>query len=335
MVPEKKNIPFFIVGSPRSGTTLLQTLLDAHPSLAIPPESHVFDHFYELTASYGGLQTPQNLKTFAADLLNDERIKRWGLTVTPEEFCGGLRTPASFRSVTEHLFTLYMRKEGKSRWGDKTPEHTLFLPAVLQTFPEARFIHLVRDGRDVAESLSRMFFGPVTIDKKAELWRCYTNAFYEFKKCLSPDCYLEIHYEALVRDPETEVRKIIHFLGEVPRAAGAAVPDTKLKQVYLSTDDGSHQSLSQPISDKKIGSFKHQLSGRQIEIFESIAGDMLKAYGYALVSSGQKNITFPEHVLFGTLHQFRFLTKLGHWGYVKDRFQYWLRKCGRSTGLFR
>lgn len=335
MASEEKYSPFFIVGSPRSGTTLLQTLLDAHPSLAIPPESHVFDHFYELTGSYGDLRTPEALERFAADLLQDERIKRWGLAMGPQEFCRGIQAPVSFRKILERLFTLYAEKEGKSRWGDKTPEHTLFLSAVLQTFPEARFIHLVRDGRDVAESLSRMFFGPITIDKKAELWRCYTQAFYEFKKSLPADRYLEIHYEALVRNPEGEVRKIIQFLGEVPLAAGAAVPETRLKQVYLSTDDGTHQSLSQPISDKKIGSFKQQLSARQIEIFEAIAGDMLKAYGYELVSSGQKGLSLSERMIFGMLHQFRFFTKLGHWGYVKDRIQYWLRKIGRGTGIFR
>lgn len=316
--------PFFIVGSPRSGTTLLQMLLDARPPLSIPPESHLFDHFSDLVDFYGDLNREQNLKKFVRDLLGDERIKRWGLKVTAAEFCGSLKE-RSFRGIISHLFGLYAAGQHKSRWGDKTPEHTLYLEQIRRIFPEARFIHLVRDGRDVAESLGRVFFGPPTIDQKAVLWKRYVNAFEDFYAC-HPDLCLTVHYEALALNPALVLRQVLEFLGEEAGEISAALPDTPLKQVYLNTDDGAHHSLKNPVTDQKVGIFRKGLSRRQIEIFESIAGTELKKYGYPLDSSGPLRARFHEKIIFWTVHQFRFLKKLNHPGYLKDRLQYHVRK---------
>ena len=316
--------PFFIVGSPRSGTTLLQTLLDGNSALSIPPESHIFDRFGELFEAYGDLNQPACLKIFVGDLLGDERIKRWELNITPEDFCRSLESK-SLPGIISHLFELYAQRHGKSRWGDKTPEHTFCLEQIHLFFPQALFIHLIRDGRDVAESLGRMFFGPVTIDRKALLWKKHLNAFEIFEKRY-PNLCLTVHYEELVHDPSLILRRILNFMGESSSEVSLQIPDTSLKQVYLKTDDSTHRSLGEAVTDKKVGIYKQKLKPREIEIFEAIAGDELAKNGYPLESSGKESLHPGEKFLFFLIHQTRFLKKLSHFDYVRDRLQYHLRK---------
>ena len=306
--------------------------MDIHPRLAIPPESHIFDHFGDLFDSYGNLENPKNLGQLVRDFFEDERLKRWDFQASAAEFSEGL-AGRTRRDVISRLFELYTARHGKIRWGDKTPEHTLFLPEILKVFPDAQFIHLVRDGRDVAESLARMFFGPVTIDQKAAFWRRYVFAVRDFKKGLPPGQFLEIRYEELARSPGPVLAAVYRFLEEEVVGPPASLPDTHLKRVYLRTDDGSHQSLRLPVTDDKVGIFKNRLKPREIEIFESIAGDALLYYGYPLVSSGKSRVTFYEQFIFNTRHRLRFLNKLGHAGYLKDRIQFRLRKWSRT--LFR
>ena len=317
--------PFFIVGCSRSGTTLLQVLLDAHPHIAIPPESLIFAHFAEIFDCYGDLGKESNLHALVKDILDDERIKRWGLGISVAHFCERLRD-FSVRGVIEHLFQLYAEKEGKTRWGDKTPEHVFFLKEIKTVFPEARLIHLVRDGRDVAESLMRVFFGPNTIDRAALAWEKSVLTFREFKSHLKSTEYLEIHYENLVRSPEQELKKIFDFLGEEFLSFDERIPETTSKAHYLQYDT-IHTSLKKSISGEKIGIFKSKLSQRQVEIFESIAGDLLESYGYSRVTPANRPILGYEKIRDGVVDQFfRFQLKIGKWSYLKERIQYHTRK---------
>ncbi|MCM8776219.1 MAG: sulfotransferase [Candidatus Omnitrophica bacterium] len=270
--------PFFIVGCPRTGTTLLHVLLDSHPRIAIPPESHLFVHFREIFDCYGDLAEESNLRLFVKDLLSDERIRKWGLEITVSDFVRQLPT-RSIQDVVSLLFELYMKQKGKVRWGDKTPDHILEMDTILKIFPDAKLIHVVRDGRDVAVSLKRVFFGPTMVNKAAELWRRYLSIFQEFKKRVSPDQYLEVYYERLVSDPGSELRRILEFLQEELVTYGNQVPDTELRRCYLESNESPvHQSLMAPITAHKIGIFKTQLSARHMEIFESMAGDILRSY---------------------------------------------------------
>ncbi len=317
--------PFFIVGCSRSGTTLLQVLLDAHPHIAIPPESLIFAHFAEIFDCYGDLKKESNLRALVKDVLTDERIKRWDLKISVSDFCGRLED-FSVRGVVTLLFQCYAEKEGKVRWGDKTPEHVYYLKKIKTLFPEAKLIHLVRDGRDVAESQMRVFFGPNTIDQAALSWKKHVSAFRRFSAHLRPDEYREIHYEDLVRSPDQELKKIFDFLGEEFLSFSERIPETTSKAHYLQYD-AIHTSLKKSISGEKIGIFKSKLSRRQVEIFESIAGNLLESYGYARVTPVNRPILAYEKIIYGVLDQFfRFQLKMGKWSYLKERIQYHMRR---------
>src|SRR5690606_32544188 len=113
--------PFFVVGSARSGTTLLQALIDAHPNIAIPPESHIYDRVAPVFDTYGDLGSDVNRLRFIADLLADPYIKQWRLDVTPAEMDASV-TRRDRVGIIRRLFSLYARQHDATRWGDKTPD---------------------------------------------------------------------------------------------------------------------------------------------------------------------------------------------------------------------
>lgn len=272
--------PVFIVGAPRSGTTLLQTLVDGYSDIAIPPESHVFARFAGLFERYGDLARDRNVALLARDLLTDVRITRWGLTVSVDEFCRTL-TERSVRGVLTHLFALYARQQGKPRWGEKTPAHALYLAEISRIFPDAKFIHLVRDGRDVAESLRRVPFGKKSIWASARRWRRSVLACRAFAQAVGPGVMLEVRYEDLVEDPQAQVNRILTFLGAALVDVGREVPKTRLTSTYLGLAS-FHGALDQGISGGQVGKFREILSLRDVAIFEAVAGDALVSYGYRL-----------------------------------------------------
>jgi len=107
--------------------------------------------------------------------------------------------------------------------------------------------------------------------------------------------YLEVRYENLVRQPEEETRRLFAFLGVEGAVAGRAVPDTKLKQHYMDRAP-HHRLISAPISEQKIGAFRTGLTRRDIEIFEAVAGDTLRRYGYALLTDGKARLTWRDRL---------------------------------------
>lgn len=272
--------PFFIVGCGRSGTTLLQVLIDAHPAIAIPPESFLFERFtFFLTHEKElGLSGKDGLNRLIRSLLRDMRIRQWGLALNPGEFYDSLEEKTA-AAVIDRLYSAYAQREGKTRWGDKSPRHMFYLPLIRKIFPEAKLIHLVRDGRDVFASLKKTWFGPSSAPETARLWQRYLDAFQTFKREIPETDILEITYENLVTAPERETKKIFTFLGEEPPANSGRLSDTDRKNFYLGKAD-HFGSLAGSVTKDKIGSYRRSLTPREIEIFEATAGAALLRYGY-------------------------------------------------------
>jgi hypothetical protein len=330
--------PFFIVGCPRSGTTLLQIILDAHPHIAIPPESYLFERFGYFFNGYGDLRDPKCLRQLVQDLLRDERIRLWKLEVSVEDFCEAL-CERTVRGVLSLLFSFYTRKNGKIRWGEKTPGHVFHLDQIRSIFPEAKFIHLVRDGRDVAESLSRVYFGKKSIWANAQRWRQAVLAFHAFQERVPCTSTIEVFYEQLVEKPREEVAKILTFLQADAGAAPHELELTRLQETYTTTYS-FHESLTKPISQAKVGVFDKAFSGREIALFESVAGETLELYGYARATRGTAWPRVAERIrFFWQDYYLRFVRKLLNPAIhhevkqeFREAFQLQIRKLKKGLG---
>jgi len=195
--------PFFVIGCPRSGTTLVRLMLDSHPRLAVPPESHFI------------VQGPGPREPVGAALeriLAHRRFRDWGLAPEHVEAEIARQQPASYADVVRCLYDAFARDRGKARWGDKTPHYVLHVPRLLELFPDAQIVHVIRDGREVAAAVYAHGWldSPVTA---AAWWRRTVREGRRWRS-LGPERYHEVRLERLIEAPEQTLRALCRFLDE-------------------------------------------------------------------------------------------------------------------------
>lgn len=266
--------PFFIVASARSGTTFLRLTLNAHPLVAVPPESRF------ITELWNG-EDEVDPGAFLRDLAQHKRFIAWELDVAAvksqlDRKRLGDTKMLPYSQAIGAVYEAYAIKKGKKYWGDKTPRYVEHIPFLAERFPGARFIHLVRDGRNVALSYSHVDFGPKNVARAARLWQRRVGAGIRDGRALPPGHYIEIRNEDLAQDATAEIKKVCEFLhlefdpqtlDEKERAKG---------EVHKVT----HHHTPQASGRKHFSEWQAEMSNADIEVFEAVAGETLSALGY-------------------------------------------------------
>lgn len=268
--------PLFIVGSGRSGTTMLRLMLDAHPDLAIPPESHFIPRMHAIRHRFerdGRLDA----MALAESLFPQFRFREWRIPADRvRERVEALGDP-TFAGVMEAFFLAYAAEHGAGRWGDKTPGYVLEMPLLAGLWPEARFVHLFRDGRDVALSfLSRGWARHLA--EAAELWAQRTALGREVGTALGEDRYLEVRYEDLVARGEPELRRICAFAGLDLRPEMLSYHERKGD--LLSPKEQRHHEHEGKPPTAGLRDWRAEMAPADVAVFEAIAGETLAAFGY-------------------------------------------------------
>ena len=182
----------FVVGVGRSGTTLLRLMLDAHPALTIPPETHFAP---ELIAAAGKRRA--SAEGLAEIVVSQRQWGDFGLDEARAARRLEALDPLDAGAALRAFYGLYAERAGKPRWGDKTPIYVEHMREIAAALPEARFVHLIRDGRDVALSrIRRALDDPPPVDRVAKNWRQRIGA--ARKQARRVDHYPELRYEDLV-----------------------------------------------------------------------------------------------------------------------------------------
>jgi hypothetical protein len=277
----------FIVGVARSGTTLLRLMLDAHPALAIPPETHFLPQLVRAERDGGG---PDDL----VDVI--VRHRRWpdfGLSEPELRTRAGQASPIGATGVLRSFFELYAEGQGKPRWGDKSTNYVRKLKQVRDALPEATFIHLIRDGRDVALSQLGVHFGPDTIADAAVKWRDEIEKARRVGPRLGR--YVELRFEELIADPEPGLRQICDLISLDWDAAMLDYRERAADRIGeiardLERPDGEivsaeararHQSnVSKPLQPERAGGWRERMSSEDRAVFEELAGEALAELGY-------------------------------------------------------
>lgn len=272
--------PFF-VGAERSGTTLLRAMFDSHPYLAVPPESHFIVQLHRQHATRQG-DGPFPTDWFVESLSSHERFARWELHRASLEHA--VVDVRGYSEAVRRVFALYASCRGKRLYGDKTPGYVRHIPLLAGLFPEARFVHIVRDGRDVATSLRQMEFGPDGVVECALRWQDWVAGGKTAGATLGALRYREIGYEDLVADAPSVLRELCVFLdlpfndqmlGYVNRADSLIGP-------LLRPD--AHQRLREPPTSG-VRDWRQDMSPSEVATFELVAGPLLEACGYDLSGS--------------------------------------------------
>ena len=269
--------PVFVVGAPRSGTTMLRLMLNAHPRVAIPFESDFIPKFHKRLGEYGDLNDAANVARLLGDIAAQPFVSRGRLVRDPSLILA--RHPRSYSELVAAIYETYAQAEGKRRWGDKDPDNVVQLDVLWRLFPGCRFVHIVRDGRGVANSLRRLDWGSRNMIKLARDWAWRVTLAHKMGMMLDARYYLEIKYEDLVHTPEPVLRRVCEFLGEAfdqqmlkyHEHAAADMPDSALK---------FHGNSIRPPDPAKTQSWRREMSVADKALFEEVAGDALKAFGY-------------------------------------------------------
>ena len=274
----KSSRPIFIFGSTRSGTSLLSRIVGAHPNIAVPYESHLYNTFYPWLKYYGDLNFAKNREHLVDDILSTDVMNDWHPRPDRKLALKAIDR-FDFHGVVNGIMLAWTQGEGKKRWGEKTPDHLFYWREILSGFPNAQVIHLVRDGRDVALSLKQARFGPKHIYHLAKRWVNYLEIVEELKATLDEQSLFEVRYEDLLSDTERVVQNLCHFLGE--EFAPEMLAFYTNSSPYL-TDRQNQQNLAKPILAKNAGKWRTEMTPRELRIFEAVAGEMLERYGYKM-----------------------------------------------------
>jgi len=277
---------FFIIGRPRSGTTLLRFLFEAHPGVLVPPESPFILNLYRKYRNVTSWN-PETIREFCDDVYTQRYFEKW-------------------LTDKEHLYQQLMEKEGRSsfqtmvrqvclsynsvfekddiRWiGDKNPGYSLYVHRIHQLFPEAKIIHITRDYRDNYLSLTKVNFEVPVVPLVVFRWKFALKRMWELKKHV-PEQIFSIRYEDLVADPEHHFRDICRFIGIPydPDVLSFYRKKSAIEKAYAGSDEIQqvHQSLFHPISTRRINLWKSEMRAREIRIADLVAGKAAEKAGY-------------------------------------------------------
>ncbi len=277
--------PIFIVGVQRSGTTLLAAMLAAHSRISCGPETHFFRKL--AGADVCALTDARSWPGPATDFLcaidstgfaeNGETllVGKYGLSrADVEEYLA--QTRPSVAALLSALTEPYMRRRGKLRWAEKTPDHVQHLAWIRESFPRAPIVNIVRDPRDVALSLSKVPWGVRSFAEGLLYWERLHESGAQF---LADDALAySLRFEDLLAAPRDTLSALCAFLGE---EFEEAMLDTSATGKQVNSEGAPwKRKASEPIDTGRIYTWRKELTTAQNQLAEALLGDWLNAYAY-------------------------------------------------------
>lgn len=285
--------PVFIVGCDRSGTTLLRLMLNQSRVLYITPETEFLTTLNRDRELYGDFSQAYQRYFFIRDLQTNKATAKtftfqaFDLTIAEAETALKEAAPTDFFGASKAILKASAAKKNRQRWGDKTPHQVRDITILARAFPDAQFVHMIRDGRDAAISIRKAGWLHGNMLAIAEYWQKQVSAGISAGKKLkdSQDRYYEVYYEQLLQQPETTLKNLCSWLKleyspqmlEYHRDA-----NSNIQPEYSNLFKLNHK----PLDASRAYAWKHKMSSSDRADFESIARELLQELGYEL--SGTK-----------------------------------------------
>lgn len=295
----KTTAPVFVLGCPRSGTTLLYYMILSSGGFAVyPEESHVFNL---IVPKFGNLASRKTREKLMKRWLHSMYFEHSGLDAASIEkaIVEDCRSGGDFlRIVMESI----ARRQGVDRWADTTPEHLLYISVIKKAFPDALIIHSIRDGRDVALSMDKLhWLDSLPWGKDDSLlvhgfyWEWMVREGRRGGRAIGSD-YLEVHFENLVSQPRETLAAIGRFIHH-------ELDYDKIREVGLGSVKMPNTSFRGEVAEGQfnpVGRWKDTLTPEQIKDFEGVMGPSLKELGYTLSTAAP----YPRHFQLSLMRAF-------------------------------
>lgn len=276
--------PIFIVGANRSGTTLLRLILNAHSRIAVPDELIYFDSYLagipverwrnpglssEAYEAFVDRFLSKNCRPL--DELDRGQLKKEILAGRPD-----------FKRPYRCALEAWARHYGKERWGEKTPGNLFYADVILDMFPEARFLYVVRDPRAGVASMQEVSFFPDDVIFNALSRRKHDTEGRALLERHVPSAQRRtVQYEDLVRDPEASTRSMCHFLDEPFEPQMLRFHEKADRYMKEKAKQSYNAAATRPITDDRIDAWKDQLTLDQVATVEHVCADIMRGFGYA------------------------------------------------------
>lgn len=279
--------PVFILGSGRSGTTITASLLSQLPGVQISKETGYIAQNITLLKD---ISKPDALSRLVIEVNSWLEREHWKHRASVDGFRDFCQRYQFFGSAA---FIHYVwQLDSKVPWhelsfiGDNTPLYVMAIPVIQEILPDARFIHMIRDPRDVVCSTCKMRFGADDIVVAAMEWHMSIGCWLMAERIISADRRIECRYEDLCTKPEQTMACLAKFLNRTEADAAAALalhatdgskPSTGFELVAIVSH---HKRLTEPVSPSRVGRYKSEFTAAQIQAIEEIAQYGMFAYGY-------------------------------------------------------
>lgn len=308
-----------LIGHGSSGTTMVARLCRAYLGISFGTESQFIVRYYQQLERYGDLSQDRNLCRLVDDLLKERWFargkKNFGFETDRESILENVEQ-RTYRGVLDAVFNQLARHHGMERCGDKTPEYVYHLPVIGELYPDAKYVTLLRDGRDVACSMMNVYWGPKNIYMAASEWRDAVDRVDQFIDTLPPSQTIELTYEGMLTRPVESFQRLIEFL-EIDDQDGQLI-------------DSITEKVDIDMKRDNFNKWRKRWSESQRRLFERIAADALRRHGYETTLE-QSDDTFNS----AQRMYWRCENKLKKWTwarYWKDNFY---RAKIRGTDLLR
>jgi hypothetical protein len=285
---------------------MLRLMLDrAEDGPAIPPETMFITDFRHVLRG-GGLEDHDRAREFTRRVWAHPRVQMWGIEGEPDLPPEGLSHADAFRWAVEQPFLAYMRRDGKTWWADKTPPNIDHVDLLAEVFPGAKFVELVRDGRDVALSMMTMPWGDNNVWTTAVRWAgCIREG--ERQRAKRPDDMLLVRYEDLVTEPAAQLQRVSSFLG-------MAYDEDMLAVEKTDTSKLQHQdwfsNLWKGINTSAMDKWRTKMSEHDQRVFLAAAGDELRLHGYDAAGLEPAEVSGAQRRWYGLTNFARRLVNL-------------------------
>ena len=309
--------PTFLFGMERSGTTLLSMMVGAHPAMAVPlATTGMWIDYGQRLGAYGHLKTKDDLRRLVEDVLSHERVRLWDATLDPERVLEGLPL-GDYGAVIARVHGEYARAKNKPYWANIDIATLDHMELVNDWLPTARFVQIVRDGRDVALSHQTMPYGSGNIADCAHAWVSRVGVNAKMGRILGPERYLALRFEDLVGDSEQTLMRLCRFLG-LPYDS-AMLRYAEMVDEKIPTDRRwLWPAIDKPPQSGKLALWRQRMTKTQRIVFEDIAAESLKNWGYECYDRPPKSLRAHG---------------LGLWYFMTQKGR--LRRLGRHLGLDR
>lgn len=279
--------PFFILGSGRNGSTLLSSMLNQHSKIVVPPEQYFLHLSYIKFRLLNILEWKDIVKIIFGEAMNPNTAPYWNINLgksIPKMY----ELPKSERSLSkliDEIFATYAREQKPSFeiWGDKTPKNILYVKYIYKMFPNAKFIFLKRDGRDVVSSYIKgdtAFFGEYNkLENACSLWNKSFESWDWLSSKVNDDQMMSINYEDLVTNGRDTLVNFTNFIG-YDFEDKMLSSYQKQANVLGVSDAKAHQNVKGDLSSSSIGKWKERMTKEQIIQTEKLLEKNLKRFNY-------------------------------------------------------